>query len=117
MATTSQSNQETQELTRLIHQKKKTLPILCYKDMRDESVKPVLNTFTGYKPNHESPPFSINNARDVTVNLIRVTAAMQDPKYHVKPSKSLIWLRRIMKAHYVDNVKDPYLEGIQITQD
>ena len=117
MATTSQPNQEFQELTRLFDQKKKTLPTLSYKSMTDDSVKPILNTFTRYEPYHESPPFSINDAKDVTANLISVTAAIQDPKYHVNPNKSVIWLRSLMKAHKVDYVTDSYLEGIHFTQD
>ena len=55
METTSQSNQDSKELTRLFHQTKKTLPVLSYKDMSDESVNPVLNTLIGYEPAHESP--------------------------------------------------------------
>ena len=80
--------------------------------MTDECVEPVLNTFAGYEPNHESPPFSIKDAREVTANLSSVTAAIQDTKYHVNTNKSVIWLRRFMKAHNVDYVKDSYLEGI-----
>ena len=48
MTTTSQPNQATQELTKMFHQKEKTLPILSDKDMTDESVKLVLRTFPGY---------------------------------------------------------------------
>ena len=66
--------------------------------------------------NHESPPFSINDAKDVTVNLISGTVAIQDPKYRVSPSKPVIWLRRFMKVHRVDYVKDSYLKGIHFTQ-
>ena len=117
MATTSQPNEEAQELARSFHRKQKTLPKLSYKDMTDESVKPVLNTFSRYEPNHESSPFSIKDAKDVTEDLISVTAAIQDPKYHVNPNKPVIWLRRFMKAHNVDYVKDSYLEGIHFTQD
>ena len=106
MATTSQPNEEDQELTRLFHQTKKTLPILSYKNMTDESVKHVLNTFAGYEPNHDVPPFSINDAKDLIANLISVIAAIQDLKYHVNPSKPVIWLRIFMKAHNVDYVKD-----------
>ena len=84
--------------------------------MADESVKSVLNTFAGYETSHESPPFSINDAKDVTANVISVTAAIQDPKYHVNPIKQVILLRRFTKAHNVDNVKDSYLEKIHFTQ-
>ena len=90
MATTSQPNQESQELTRFVHQTKKTLPMLSYKDMTDESVKPVLNRFAGYEHNHESPPFSINDAKEVTGNLMGVTIAIQDPTHHVQPNKPVI---------------------------
>ena len=83
MATTSQPNQETLDLTRLFHQTKKTLPILSNKDMADESVKPVLHTFARSEPNHEIIPPSINDARDTTAKLISVTVTTQDPKYHV----------------------------------
>ena len=48
---------------------------------------------------------------------MRVTAAIQDPKYSVNPSKPEVWLRRFMKIHNIDYVKDSYLEGIQFTQD
>ena len=117
MATTSQPSQESQELTRLFHQTKKALTILSYKDITDESVKLVLNTFAGYVPNHESPPFSINDAKDVTANLISITGAIQDLKYRVNPNKPVIWLRRFMNSHNIDYVKSSYLEGIHFTQD
>ena len=61
--------------------------------------------------------FCINDAKDVTASLISVTGAIQDPKYHVNHNKPVIWLRRFMKAHNVDYVKDSYLEGIHFTQD
>ena len=54
MATISQPKIKTQALTRLFLHTKKTLPILSNKDMIDESVKPVLNTLSGYEPNHET---------------------------------------------------------------
>ena len=74
-ATTSQLSQESQELTRLFHQIKKTLPILSYKDTTDEIANPVLNTLARYEPYHKSPQFPINDGKDVTTNLISVTAA------------------------------------------
>ena len=117
IATKSQPNQESQELTISVNQTKKTLPILSYKDKTDESTKPVLSTFVGYEPNHESPPFSINDAKSFTANLISITAAIQDPKYHVSPNKLGIWLQRFMKAQNVDYVKDLYLEDNHFTQD
>ena len=80
MATTSQTTQESQELTRLFNQTKKTLPILTNRDMTDENVQPVLKTFAGYESNHESSPFSISDAKDVTAILTSVTAVIQDPK-------------------------------------
>ena len=83
--------------------------------MTDENAYPVLNTFAGYELNHESPPSSINDANDATANLISVTAAIQDPKDHVNPNKSVFWLRRFMKERDVDYVKDSYLEGIHFT--
>ena len=98
-------------MRRLFHPTKKTLPILSYKDMNDESVKPVLNTFAGYEPNHENTPFSINDSKYVTASLISVTAAIQDLKHHANPNKPVIWLQGFMKAHNVDYVKDSYLEG------
>ena len=80
--------------------------------MTDECVKPVLNTFAGYEPYYVSPLFSTNDARDVTGNSISVTAAIQDPKNHINPNKPVIRLRRLMKVHNVDYVKESYLEGI-----
>ena len=68
MATTSQPNQETQDLIRLFHQIKKTLPILRYNYLPDKSIKPVLNAFAGYEPNHENPLFSINDTKNVTAS-------------------------------------------------
>ena len=91
--------------------------MLSYKDMTDESAKLLLNTLTGYEPNHESPPFSINDAKDVTASFISVTVAIQNPKYHVSPNKPVIWLRRFMKAHNVDYTKDSYLERKLFMQD
>ena len=90
MTNTSQPNEETQELTRLFYQIKERLPILCYKDMTDESVKPVLNTFAEYVPNHESTSFSMNDAKGATANLISVSVDIQYPKYRVSPNKPAI---------------------------
>ena len=117
MATTSQPNQESRELTRLFHQTKKTHHNLMDMDMTGGRVKLVLNTIAGYEPNHESPPFSINRAKNVTANLISATAAIQDPKYHVSPNNSVLWLRRLMKAQNINYANDSYLEGIHITRD
>ena len=47
METTNQPNKESQELTWLFHQTKKTRLILSYKDMSEEIVEPVLNTLAG----------------------------------------------------------------------
>ena len=43
--------------------------MLSYNDLADESVKSVLNTLAGYEPNHKSPLFSINGAKDVTAKI------------------------------------------------
>ena len=91
MAKSRLPNQESQELTRLIVQKKKTLIIPSYGGLKDESVKSVLNTFPGYEPSHESSTFYINDARDVAATLISVTAAIQDPKCHMSPSEPVRW--------------------------
>ena len=117
MKTTSKPNQESQEMTRLFHQTKLTLLILSHKDITDESVKSVLSSLVVYKPNHKSPPFSINYLNYVTVSLISVVAAIQDLRYHVNPNNPVMCLRIFMKTHNVDYVKDSYLEGIHSTQD
>ena len=117
MVITSQPNQESRELKRLFHQTKKTHPKLSYEDMPGGRIKLVLNTIDGYEPSGESPPFSINSAKNVTDNLISTTAAIQDLKYHVTPNNSVILLRRFMKAYNIDYVNDSYLEGIHITHD
>ena len=44
----------------------------------------------GYERNHDNPPYSIKDAKDITATLINVGAAIQDPKYHVNPHKSVI---------------------------
>ena len=117
MATTSQPNEETQKITRLFHQTKKTLSLLTYNELSDESVEHVLKTFAEYEPNHDRPPFSINDEMDVTADQFNVYTAVQNPKYRDSPNKPEIWLRRFMKAYNVDYVKDSYLEGIKFTQD
>ena len=91
-ATTSLPNEETQELTRLFHQTKKTLPILSYNGLTEENIKPMLDTFAGYEPSHESPSFSINDEKDVTTNLINVSAAFQNTKYRDNSYKPEMWL-------------------------
>ena len=72
----------------------------------------MLNVFIRYKPSHESALFSIDDAKDVMENLISVFTAVQNPKYPEKPSKSVIWLIRIMKEHKVDYVKDSNKERL-----
>ena len=106
MPTTSQPNNETQELIWFFRQTKKELPILRFEDMADESIKPVLKKFIGYEPNHKSSPFSTNNTMDATTNLISVTAAIQHSKYHMNPNKPVILLLKFMKEHNVDYDKD-----------
>ena len=115
METASQPNRESQGMKNLFHETKKTLLILIYDEMTDESVKRVLNTLTECEHCHESPPFSIRDGKDVTASLISVTAGLQHPKYHVNPNKLVIWLRRFMKAHNIDYVKDSYPEGVHFT--
>ena len=85
MATVSQPNEETLELIRLSHQTNKTLSVICYYDLTDESVKHVFNTLAGYEHNHKSPRSSINDSKDVTANLINVSTSVQNPKYHETP--------------------------------
>ena len=77
----------------------------------------MLNALAGYESNHENLSFSINDGKDVTANLINVSNAVQDPKYHDNPNKPIIWLRRFLKDHNVDYVKNSYLEGILFMQD
>ena len=87
MANKSQPNKETQEFIRLFHMKKKTLSILSYNDLTDESVRPVLDTFAGYEPNHESPRLSGNNARDAIIYLINISTDFQNPSTTKNPTK------------------------------
>ena len=91
-------------------QTKRTLSILSCKDLTYESVKPVLNTSAWYEPNLESPPFSINVAKEVTANLINLSKEVQNPKYHYNPNKPVIMLGTFMKAFNVDSVRDSSLE-------
>ena len=74
----------------MFHQTKKTLIILSYNDLNDESFKSVIDTLARYKRNHEGPLFSINNAKDVTANLINVFNAVQDPEFHDKLNKPIM---------------------------
>ena len=86
-----------------------------YVDETDECIKPVLNTFAGYEPNYENPTFSIDDAKDVTANLINLVSIIEDPEYYKNVNKPIIWLRIFMKAHGVDYVGDSYKEGLQFT--
>ena len=81
--------------------------MLSFYDLTDESTKPVLNTFTGYEQNHESPAFSIKDAKNVTDNSINVPTNVYNFKHHENPNKPAVWLRRI-KAHNVYYVQDSY---------
>ena len=90
MATTGHRDQETQELTRLLHQTNQTLSILTYKNMVDERVKHVLNTLSRYEPNHEIRPFSIYDTEDIRAHLTNISVTIQNPKYHVSPNKPVI---------------------------
>ena len=58
----------------------------------------------------------MNDAKDFTAGLMNVSTAVQNPKHQDNPKKQVIWLRIFIKAHYVDYVKDSYLEGMQFTQ-
>ena len=60
--------------------------MLSHKDMTDESVELMLSTLLAYEPSHESALFPISDTYDVTASLISVTAAIQDPKYHMYPN-------------------------------
>ena len=86
MTTTNQINEETQELIRSFHLTKKTLPILIHNELTAESGKPVLNTFARYASNHETPPFSFIDAKDVIASLIDLPANVHNPKYQKSPN-------------------------------
>ena len=66
--------------------------------MIDEIFKSVLTSLARYEPNHESPLLSINDGRNVTANLISVTAAIQDPKYLKNPKKPVLWFRKSIEG-------------------
>ena len=87
MVTISQLKEEAQEIVRFLHQTKKTFPWSSYNALAYESVKHVVNILAEYEPSHDSTLFSINNAKEVTENLINVTATIQNPKYHESPNK------------------------------
>ena len=112
-----QSHEQAQKLKKLFHQTKKTLYILQAVDETDESIKPVLITFTGYEPNHENSPFSIDDAKDVTPNLINLASIIENPEFYKNVKTPIIWLRRFMKAHGVDYVGDSYKEDLQFKND
>ena len=76
MATTRHVNEKTQELVRLLRVTKKTHPILSYNDLTDESVKSVLNTLARYEPNHENPPYLMNDTNYITTNQIDIYSSV-----------------------------------------
>ena len=88
LATISQPNEKTQELSRLFCQTKKMLLIMNYNDLNDESVKRVLNRFAGNEPSHERPPFPNNNAKEVIVCSINVSTAVRSPKHYENTNKA-----------------------------
>ena len=102
MGKISQPNEETQELVRLFHETKKTLPILSHTDLTEKSVNPVSNAFLRYETNHERLQLSINDVKDVTVSLFNASSAVQNPEYHESSNKPVKWLQRFMKAYKVD---------------
>ena len=66
----------------MYHQTSKTVPILGYNELTDESVRPELNACAGYELSHEIASFSIKEAKEVTARLINASTAVQNPKYH-----------------------------------
>ena len=80
LATTSKKNEETQEVKSFSHQIQKTVLKICYNDLDDENVKPVLSSLDRCEPSDESPAFSINVVKDFTSNSIEISPDGKDPK-------------------------------------
>ena len=99
----------------MFNENKKTLPILSYNELTDESVNPVLSTFPGYETSHESPLFSINDAKDVTAYLINDSTVAQNLKYVDSPEQSGYMATKIREGTQHDYVKYSYLKEIQFT--
>ena len=70
----------------MFYHTERTIPILNYNDLAEESFKHLLNTFAGYRTNHESSPFSIIDAKIVTASSIDVSATVQDPNTTTIPA-------------------------------
>ena len=54
------------------------LGILRYFHEINDRIKPVLNKLAYYEPNPEIPPFSIDDAKNVTANLINPAPIIED---------------------------------------
>ena len=70
----------TSTVTKIVHQTKKTLPTLSFKDQTEKYVKPVLNTLVRYESGHESPSLSTIDEKGFSANFISIYSASQDPK-------------------------------------
>ena len=92
---------------------KKTLTLLRHADELYVFMISVLNNIAFYEPNHKNPPFSVDDGKHVTTNMINLMRRIEDSEYCNNARKPIIWLRRIIKALGVEYVKDSYKEGIK----
>ena len=95
MADEGRIHEQAKKLNRLFYQTKKSLCLLRNVAEIYDCIKPAFNIFAGYETNHENPSFSIDDAKDVTANVLILTPTIGDPKYYNNINKQIIWLRRI----------------------
>ena len=82
----------------------RTYKALAADEEVDEKVINILGTFADIKPDPSNPPISITDAKDITIDMLRVENLIENEDYHHHTHKTITHLHRFMKAHQVDFV-------------
>ena len=103
------------ELLRWHNQSIRTFRFANKDDEADERIFPILETYSKAKPRPIDRPISIDDAKDLTIDLLDVDTLVADTKYHKNTHKTIMLLRRFMHSHKVDYAQDTFKEGLNLT--
>ena len=70
--------------------------------------------FPNPKASSINPPITINDAKDLTFDILNMNSLVLDIKYHVEIYKTIMNLCRCMLSHKVDYVRETFEEGLQM---
>ena len=102
IATNNRQAEHKSEFMRLYFRSLRSYKALTSDDEVDEKVINILGPFSENSPDPSSPPISITDVKDFTIDMFGVEDLIDNVDYHHHLHKTVMLLHRFMTAHHVD---------------